>query len=48
MRERHDCYTAELQRHGLERVEREVEWLDQLIENERSASRGKDDPASAG
>ena len=48
MRERHDAYTAELQRHGLERVEREVEWLDQLIENERSASRGKDDPASAG
>ncbi len=48
MRDRHDAYTAELQRHGLERVEREVEWLDQLIENERSASRGKDDPASAG
>ncbi len=48
MRERHDRYTAELQRHGLERVEREVEWLDQLIENERSATRGKDDPASAG
>lgn len=47
MRDRHDAYTAELQRHGLERVEREVEWLDQLIENERSASRGKDDPASA-
>lgn len=48
MRDRHDAYTAELQRHGLERVEREVEWLDQLIENERSASRGKDDPATAG
>ncbi len=48
MRDRHDAYTSELQRHGLERVEREVEWLDQLIENERSASRGKDDPASAG
>jgi DNA-binding PadR family transcriptional regulator len=48
MRERHDQYTAELQRHGLERVEREVEWLDQLIENERSATRGKDDPADAG
>ncbi len=39
-RERADAYTAELHRHGLERVEREVEWLDQLIENERSAHRG--------
>lgn len=47
-RERHDKYTAELQRHGLERVEREVEWLDQLIENERSASRGTNQTASAG
>lgn len=48
-RERFDAYTAELQRHGLERVEREVEWLDQLIENERSATRGDDDTsASAG
>lgn len=40
VRERHDAYTAELHRHGLERVEREVEWLDQLIEHERSAPRG--------
>ena len=48
MRDRHDRYTAELQRHGLERVEREVEWLDRLIENERSASRGQDGPATAG
>ncbi len=49
VRERHDNYTAELQRHGLERVEREVEWLDQLIENERSASRGTNPKtASAG
>ncbi|WP_234983325.1 PadR family transcriptional regulator [Demequina sp. NBRC 110053] len=49
VRERHDAYTTELQRHGLERVEREVEWLDRLIENERSAPRG-DNPntASAG
>jgi DNA-binding PadR family transcriptional regulator len=47
-RERHDKYTAELQRHGLERVEREVEWLDQLIETERSASRGATQTASAG
>lgn len=47
-RERHDQYTAELQRHGLERVEREVAWLDELIENERSASRGNNQTASAG
>lgn len=39
-RDRYDAYTAELQRHGLEQVEREVAWLDQLIENERSAPRG--------
>lgn len=39
-RQRADAYTTELQRHGLERVEREVQWLDQLIENERSAPGG--------
>lgn len=33
-RERLDEYTLELQRHGLEGVEREVRWLDSLIENE--------------
>lgn len=49
VRERHDAYTTELHRHGLERVEREVEWLDKLIENERSASRGDNNStASAG
>jgi DNA-binding PadR family transcriptional regulator len=36
-RERMDTYTEELQRHGLEQVEREVKWLDSLIESERSA-----------
>ncbi|WP_297081436.1 PadR family transcriptional regulator [uncultured Demequina sp.] len=46
VRERHDAYTTELHRHGLERVEREVEWLDRLIENERSATRG-DNPSTA-
>jgi DNA-binding PadR family transcriptional regulator len=35
-RERLDAYTLELQRHGLESVEREVRWLTELIENERS------------
>ena len=36
-RERMDEYTLELQRHGLEQVEREVSWLDGLIDNERGA-----------
>ncbi|QDB80576.1 helix-turn-helix transcriptional regulator [Georgenia wutianyii] len=34
-RERMDSYTAELVRHGLEQVEREVEWLENLIDTER-------------
>jgi DNA-binding PadR family transcriptional regulator len=34
-RERVDSYTLELQRHGLESVEREVRWLTELIETER-------------
>lgn len=47
-RERADAYTTELQRHGLERVEREVEWLDQLIENERTAPGGRHNNAATG
>jgi DNA-binding PadR family transcriptional regulator len=35
-RERFDSYTLELQRHGLESVEREVRWLTELIETERA------------
>ena len=35
-RERLDSYTLELQRHGLESVEREVRWLNELIATERS------------
>lgn len=35
-RERVDSYTLELQRHGLESVEREVRWLTELIDRERS------------
>jgi DNA-binding PadR family transcriptional regulator len=35
-RERVDAYTLELQRHGLELVEREVDWLTDLIDDERS------------
>jgi DNA-binding PadR family transcriptional regulator len=34
-RERMDSYTLQLQRHGLESVEREVRWLSELIETER-------------
>lgn len=46
VRDRHDAYTAELHRHGLETVEREVEWLDRLIEEERSALRGTDNDSA--
>jgi len=34
-RDRVDAYTLELQRHGLESVEREVRWLNELIATER-------------
>ena len=37
-RERLDGYTLELQRHGMESVEREVRWLNELIESERAGS----------
>ena len=36
-RERVDRYTLELQRHGLDSVEREVRWLNELIASERTA-----------
>jgi DNA-binding PadR family transcriptional regulator len=45
-RERMDEYTLELQRHGLEQVEREVRWLDGLIDNERGLRRTR--PAGTG
>ncbi|WP_193312815.1 PadR family transcriptional regulator [Georgenia subflava] len=32
---RMDSYTAELARHGLEQVEREVQWLERVIDTER-------------
>jgi len=35
-RERVDSYTLELQNHGLESVEREVRWLNELIGRERT------------
>ncbi|MGP3991073.1 helix-turn-helix transcriptional regulator [Streptomyces sp. 3N207] len=37
-RERLDDYTLELQRHGMESVEREVRWLSELIESERNGT----------
>ena len=45
-RERLDRYTLELQRHGLESVDREVRWLSELIDSERAESSG-DRPAPA-
>ena len=39
-RERVDSYTLELQKHGLESVEREVRWLNELIASERQAGAG--------
>lgn len=41
-RERVDAYTLELQRHGLESVEREVRWLNELISSERRDQRPQD------
>jgi hypothetical protein len=37
--ERVDAYTLELQRHGLESAEREVRWLNELIDGERRQQR---------
>ena len=45
-RERLDTYTLELHRHGLESVEREVRWLNELIASERQSG-GASPPHSA-
>ena len=45
-REALDRYTLELQQHGLESVEREVRWLNELIATERSSVVAR--PRSAG
>lgn len=37
-RERMDSYTRQLQQHGLDKVEREVRWLGELIDREASLS----------
>ena len=39
-REKLDRYTLELQQHGLESVEREVRWLNELIATERGPAGG--------
>ena len=50
-RERVDSYTLELQRHGLEAVERDVRWLNELIAEERrseaNGGEGGPEPGSA-
>jgi DNA-binding PadR family transcriptional regulator len=43
-RERLDSYTLELHKHGLESVEREVRWLNELIESERESGPGTKTP----
>lgn len=46
-RERVDAYTLELQRHGLESVEREVRWLTELIDSERGKRTSRSAPSVA-
>ena len=43
-RERLDSYTLELHKHGLESVEREVRWLNELIASERESGPGGNTP----
>ena len=45
-RERVDSYTLELQRHGLESVEREVRWLNELIASERRSEADRSEPTA--
>ena len=47
-RERLDRWTLELQRHGLESVDREVRWLTELIDTERSAVQPDRTPETPG
>jgi DNA-binding PadR family transcriptional regulator len=46
--ERVDSYTLELQRHGLESVEREVRWLNELIASERQSGAAAAQPPPSG
>ncbi|MDP2012715.1 MAG: PadR family transcriptional regulator, partial [Actinomycetota bacterium] len=43
-RDRVDAYTLELQNHGLDRAEREVRWLNELITNERKKAESAQQP----
>jgi DNA-binding PadR family transcriptional regulator len=45
-RERVDAYTQQLQQHGLDGAEREVRWLNELIQNERTTTHATTDTAS--
>jgi len=47
-RERVDRYTLELQRHGLESVDREVRWLNELIDTERREASKPENTATSG
>ena len=47
-RERLDSYTLELHKHGLESVEREVRWLNELIASERDSGPAGKDSGPAG
>ena len=44
---RADPYTLELQRHGVESVEREVQWLSELIDTERAGIRPRETPGTS-
>jgi DNA-binding PadR family transcriptional regulator len=46
-RERLDAYTLELQKHGLDALEREVRWLNELISHEESGGLTKSSGFSA-
>lgn len=46
-RERLDAYTLELQQHGLDALEREVRWLNELISHEESGGLAKTSNSSA-
>ena len=46
-RERLDAYTLELQQHGLDALEREVRWLNELISHEQSGGLNKSTNSSA-
>ena len=45
--ERLDSYTLELHRHGLESVEREVRWLNELIASERQSGASERQPGAS-